>query len=117
MPVSFSNGISWDTRDEVVSGGPASSGVRNAFSQEPDLFSEGLVEASVGEAVVCTLSTFNSWTCASRSRFRFIRFSSICNALSNRMPGFSPRWNLKAIMIDSAAMITRTDMSMVEKES
>ena len=36
-PIRFSNGMSSDAMVEAVRGGPASSGVRNAFSQEPDL--------------------------------------------------------------------------------
>jgi len=62
-------------------------------------------------------STFNSATCASRTRFRFIRFSSICSALSSRIPGLSPLWNLKAKIKERSAIITSTEMSTVVKES
>jgi len=114
-------------------GGPASSGVLNAFSHDPGFGSPGgeaiaaekLGDGSPGTEMLAaegdlgegTFSTLSSATCASRTRFRFIRFSSICSALSNRIPGRSPRWNLKANVIANAAKITRTAISTVVKAS
>src|SRR5207247_5842257 len=104
-------------------GGPASRGVLNAFSHDPGFGSPGgeaIAAAKLGDGRPGTetldvdgvlsegiFSTLSSATCASRTRFRFIRFSSICSALSNRIPGRSPRWNLKANVIANAAMITK----------
>src|SRR5436309_2855299 len=67
--------------------------------------------------ILSTFSTLSSATCASRTRFLFIKFSNICKALSNRIPGRRPRWNLKARVIANAAIITMTAMSTVVKAS
>jgi hypothetical protein len=108
IPVSLWKGTSDALRPRIFgAGGPASSGVLNAFSQDPGLGSPGGeaiaaeklgagrpgtemldVEVDLSEGI---LSTLSSATCASRTRFRFIRFSSICKALSNLIPGRSPR--------------------------
>jgi len=114
-------------------GGPASSGVLNAFSHDPGFGSTGgeaIAAEKLGDGRPGTetldvdgvliegiFSTLSSATCASSTRLRFIRFSSICSALSNRIPGRSPRWNLKAKVIANAAKITRTAISTVVKAS
>ncbi len=121
-PVSFSKGVSGKLGPEVlaVAGGPASSGVLKAFSQEPALGSLEPVaraEAGTGGAPTWAFSILSSATCASSTRLRFIRFSSIWSALSSRIPGLSPLWNLKARIIDKMAIMTRTAMSTVVKES
>lgn len=101
-------------------GGPASSGVRKAFSQEP-CFGSGVGTGRVGAVVmvggVWVFSILSSATCASNTRFRFIRFSSIWRALSSLIPGLSPFWNLKAKVTASAAIMTITAMSIVLNES
>src|SRR5439155_117175 len=134
MPVSLWKGASETFLPRILGvGGPASSGVLNAFSQDPRFGSQGgeaIAAAKLGEGRPGTetldvdgvlsagiFSTLSSATCASRTRFRFIRFSSICKALSNRIPGRSQRWNLKANVIANDAIITMTAISTVVKAS
>jgi hypothetical protein len=81
-PVSWPNGTSsrFGPADLALIGGPASNGVRNAFSHDPGRGSVELVVmvgVEVATGVGWALSIFRSATCASSTRFRFIRFSSI----------------------------------------
>src|SRR5213080_3392244 len=134
MPVSLWKGASETFLPRIFgAGGPASSGVLNAFSHDPGFGSPGgeaIAAAKLGDGRPGTetldvegvlregiFSTLSSATCASRIRFRFIRFSSICKALSNRIPGRRPRWNLKANVIANDAIITMTAISTVVKAS
>jgi hypothetical protein len=134
MPVSRWKGASEMLGIGILgAGGPASRGVLKAFSQDPGRGSlgDGAIAAEKlgparpgteraddgGGVVGWTLSTLSSATWASRMRFLFIKFSNICKALSNRMPGRRPRWNLKASVIEKAAIITITAISTVVKES
>ena len=127
--------------------GPASIGIRNAFSQElastrplpvrpedavendvPGVVGvescELVVRMLVGPAIevvdielVDGLSTLISASCASRKRFLFIRLSSICSALSSFIPGRRLRSNRSARIIEKTAIMTMIEMSIVVYET